>query len=59
MAVNVVAYVQELTPDRRDGLWDSPWTCQAVLRALPELAKHYVMRLLFVGDVAVPVGGWG
>ena len=30
------------------GLYEHPFTCLAVFRGLPELAKHYVMRTLFI-----------
>ncbi|XP_024515556.1 general transcription and DNA repair factor IIH subunit TFB2 [Selaginella moellendorffii] len=42
-----------LTAARIDALYASKWTCQAVLRSLPPLAKLYVLRLLYL-DAAVP-----
>ena len=31
-------------------LYDSPWTCRAVVRALPPLAQAYVTRMLFLEE---------
>lgn len=33
-------------------LYQNPWTCEAVLRALPPLARHYVLRLVSLGEPA-------
>ena len=46
--VNVVSYLEGLAWDVRDLLFQSPWTCQAVLRSLSPLAKQYVLRLLWI-----------
>ncbi|NBS71265.1 hypothetical protein EBT31_20505, partial [bacterium] len=46
--------ILDLQPDRLDALYESQWTCMATFRALPPLAKHYVMRLLFIESV--PLG---
>lgn len=47
-------YLVQQQPDRLDALYESQWTCMATFRALPPLAKHYVMRLLFIESV--PLG---
>ena len=46
-----------LTPDSSSGLqlYDSPWTCRAVVRAIPPLAQAYLMRMLFL-DESMPAG---
>ncbi|GFO00637.1 general transcription factor iih subunit 4 [Plakobranchus ocellatus] len=41
-------YLRSLTPSVLDKLYCHPATCLAVYRDLPELARHYVMRILFV-----------
>ena len=52
-------YLADLPPARCDELYESPWTCRAVLRAVLPMAKQYVLRLLHVEE-AVPVGApWG
>lgn len=53
--MDLVSYLEDLPPDRLARLYDSPYTCQAVLRSLPPLAKQYVMRLLFL-DAGIPEG---
>ena len=45
---NLVEYMTRLGKPIIDKLYNSSATCLAVFRELPELAKHYVMRLLFV-----------
>ncbi|XP_060582380.1 general transcription factor IIH subunit 4-like [Ruditapes philippinarum] len=42
------SYLKTLSSHILDRLYNHPATCLAVYRELPELAKHYVMRLLFV-----------
>ena len=56
-AINVVSYVEGLDREVRDILFQSPWTCQAVLRSLTPLAKQYVLRLLWI-DKPVAKGVW-
>nr|CAB3251313.1 general transcription factor IIH subunit 4 [Phallusia mammillata] len=41
-------YLCSLPPVLLDSLYEHPATCMAVFRELPELAKYYVMRVLFV-----------
>ena len=55
---NVTSYVQILNQQQRDLLFESPWTCQAVLRSLQPLAKQYILRMLWISS-PVPAGGWG
>lgn len=45
--------VAALPAAKLDLLYDRHWTCQAVLRSLPPLAKQYAMRLLYV-EAAIP-----
>jgi len=54
--VNIVSYIEGLERDTRDMLYGSPWTCQALFRSLPPLAKQYILRLLWVHDRAVAKG---
>ncbi|KAJ8300233.1 hypothetical protein KUTeg_021752 [Tegillarca granosa] len=42
------SYLKTLSPGVLDRLYTHPATCLAVFRELPELSKHYVMRMLFV-----------
>lgn len=46
--VNIISYVETLDAAVRDKLYESSWTCQAMLRSLQPLAKQYVLRLLWV-----------
>ena len=48
MASAFVGLLSGLPPRQAHALYRSPWACLAVLRALPPLAKQYVMRLLYV-----------
>jgi len=55
-SLNLVAYVRDaLAPAARRAAYASPWTCQAMLRALPALAQQHALRLLYV-DGPVPEG---
>ena len=54
--VNITSFLGDLSAAQRNDLYTSPFTCQAVFRSLPPLAKNYVLRLLLV-DVPVPQGG--
>jgi transcription initiation factor TFIIH subunit 4 len=53
--VDITSFLDGLTPAQRDALYASPWTCQAVFRSLPALAKAYVLDLLLI-DQPVPQG---
>lgn len=54
--MNISTYIATLDSDVRSQLYTSPWTCQALFRALAPLAQQYVIRLLYV-DQPVPEGG--
>jgi len=45
---NLQQYLCSLPSSLLDSLYEHPATCMAVFRELPELAKYYVMRTLFV-----------
>lgn len=53
--MNLFTYLESLPASRLAQLYESSWTCQAVLRSLPPIGKAYVMRLLLV-DQAIPAG---
>lgn len=46
--MDLVAYLETLPAVHLAKLYKSPFTCLAVLRSLPPLAKQYVMRLVFL-----------
>ncbi len=50
-------WVQVLPAEQLDGLYDNPWTCRALLRALLPLARLYAMRLLLTNG-GVPRGAF-
>lgn len=52
--LGLAGYVASLPPSARAALYASPWTCCAVFRALPPLARQYALRLLYA-----PPGGVG
>ncbi|XP_013137382.1 PREDICTED: RNA polymerase II transcription factor B subunit 2 isoform X2 [Papilio polytes] len=45
---NLHEYLQSRTPQFLETLYNYPTICLAVYRELPELARHFVIRLLFV-----------
>ncbi|MGH0128057.1 UNVERIFIED_CONTAM: hypothetical protein FKN15_036102 [Acipenser sinensis] len=45
---NLHEFLKELSPAVLDRLYNHPATCLAVFRELPQLAKNYVMRMLFL-----------
>ncbi|XP_062905909.1 general transcription factor IIH subunit 4-like [Mobula hypostoma] len=53
---NLHEYMRSLSPAILDKLYNHPATCLAVFRELPELARNYVMRLLFL-DQPLPQAG--
>jgi transcription initiation factor TFIIH subunit 4 len=57
---NVLEFIVSLSPASIDSLYADFWTCQAVFRSLPQLAKQYVLRLvLFAQPVAVStISSW-
>ena len=38
-SLNLTSYIASVTPETRSQLYGSPWTCQAVFRALEPLAR--------------------
>jgi hypothetical protein len=53
--ISFVDYVASLPSDKVDALYgESRWTCAALLRALPPLGKHTVLRLLHVDEAFTP-----
>ena len=53
--ISFVDYVASLPPAKVDALYgESRWTCAALLRALPPLGKHLVLRLLHVDEAFTP-----
>lgn len=54
-SLNLSSYVETLNADTRSYLYESPWTCQALFRALEPLAQQYVTRLLYT-ELSVPEG---
>ena len=53
--MDLVRYLESLPPVTLPRLYESPFTCQALLRSLPVLPKQYIMRLL-LQDAGVPAG---
>jgi len=49
---HLLTFLRGLPPSVLDSLYGHPATCIAVFRDLPELSRHYVLRMLFV-DQAV------
>jgi hypothetical protein len=50
--MDLIGLLQDILAEEQGLLFQSRWTCQATLRALPPLAKTYIMRLLMVeGEV--------
>ncbi|XP_046663467.1 general transcription factor IIH subunit 4-like [Homalodisca vitripennis] len=45
---NLHDYLKTLPKEVLERLYNHPTTCLAVYRELPAIAKHYVIRLLFV-----------
>ncbi len=53
--MDLATYLEGLPEAQQDALYDSPWTCRALLRALTPLGRLYVMRLL-LPHAPVPQG---
>ncbi|XP_065646801.1 general transcription factor IIH subunit 4 [Hydra vulgaris] len=47
---DLYGYLLTLSPSSLNALYNDPFTCLAVFRGLPELAKHYIMRTLFTNQ---------
>ncbi|XP_067137640.1 general transcription factor IIH subunit 4 [Centruroides vittatus] len=57
---NLHEYLRTLSQATLNRLYSHPAACLAVFRELPVMARHYIMRLLFV-ESTVPqavIGGW-
>ncbi|KAF0973481.1 hypothetical protein FDP41_008185 [Naegleria fowleri] len=48
---NIFSYILALPPSELDALYDHTWTCKAVFRFLSDIAKQYVMRMLFCAEI--------
>lgn len=48
--MDLISYLEGLPPGVIGALYGSYWTCRAVLRGLPPLAKQYVMRLVLLDE---------
>lgn len=48
LAGTLTSFLETLPNEKLRGLYDNQWTCQAVFRSLPPIAKQYCLRLLFV-----------
>ena len=53
--MELAAYLVALPRDTLDALYESRWTCLAVLRSLPALGAQYLLRMLLV-DAPVTQG---
>ena len=57
---NLHEYLKSISSELLNKLYNNPPICLAVYRELPELGRHYIMRLLFI-EQAVPqavVASW-
>lgn len=54
-ASSITGFLDDLESEQRTRLYQSSWTCQAVFRSLPPLAKAFVLDLLLT-DRPVPHG---
>ena len=48
--MDLISYLEGLPPGAVGSLYGSYWTCRAVLRGMPPLAKQYVMRLVLLDE---------
>lgn len=46
----LVSFLVQQRKGRLGRLYANAWTCEAVIRALPTLARHYALRLVAMGD---------
>lgn len=46
--MDLVDYVAALPPVKIADLYQNPFTCLAILRSLPPIAKQYVMKLVLI-----------
>jgi hypothetical protein len=54
-SLDLASYIAALPPQIKFDVFSSPWTTQALFRALSPLAQQYILRLLYVDD-GVPKG---
>ena len=52
--MDLVGYLETLPKAAVSSLYTSPWTCQAVLRGLPPLAKLYALRMVYLEVIGAP-----
>lgn len=52
-SLDLASYIAALPPDVKHEVFSSPWTSQALFRALAPLAQQYILRLLYIDT---PVG---
>jgi hypothetical protein len=51
-SLDLASYIAALPPQIKFDVFSSPWTTQALFRALSPLAQQYILRLLYVDDGA-------
>jgi hypothetical protein len=49
-SLDLASYIAALPPEIKFDVFSSPWTTQALFRALSPLAQQYILRLLYVDD---------
>jgi len=49
-AASLTEFLETLSSSKLLGLYDNQWTCQAVFRSLPPLAKQYCLRLILLKE---------
>eukprot|EP00882_Tetradesmus_deserticola_P017582 GHRQ01018834.1.p2 GENE.GHRQ01018834.1~~GHRQ01018834.1.p2 ORF type:complete len:166 (+),score=37.91 GHRQ01018834.1:813-1310(+) len=49
-SLDLASYIAALPPTIKFDVFSSPWTTQALFRALSPLSKQYILRLLYVDD---------
>jgi Transcription factor Tfb2 len=54
--MELVSWLETLHKDELEKLYRNRWTCQAVFRVLPPLARQYLLRLVFL-DALIRKGG--
>lgn len=57
---DLTSYITSLPPTIIESIFDHPTTCLAIFRELPQLAKHFVMRLLLLNQEVpkVSIDSW-
>jgi hypothetical protein len=49
-SLDLASYIAALPPQIKFDVFSSPWTTQALFRALSPLAQQYILRLLYVDE---------